>query len=525
SLAPTIASPLRLRRRAFLTALQTIWIPSPNPLLSLCALTLKLTKLTLLTLIGPPAYALLTGTTSPSETARIKAWSIALDAQLIGGDPHVSRARLTLTLLASATLPATPTRLMLQALHTRILLHNAPFPLSPTLAAHLARKRWSAARSLQQITDALPASSTDVSAEPLPPHLLALLAQDADAVLTDHAISAAHALTYNTPPLPAEDRAVRSPLDALAAIFSTSTLHNALESSLLPSSSAKELSTALTTALATAPPGSTPHLRALTSLALFPSSSASRAENLATALTEAAARDPPPSADPLAPKALLLRTSTTKVEGDVHLALACASTLQRLAHQTTCLRALVDIEGLAWPNSVLGFAACYAVLCALQGQDGGVASKALETLAGNLRVGIGGPGGEEVEKSVREGVVGVCVGVVRSCVVVGNGEEVDAGSPRKTLKATTHQPAFASQTPEPTMSNISQSKAQSPPRNETLSALFRRSCGEKNIFPSGGTGARSSTFSNPNTSGAPTTPPASMRTSCVLTGPGENLTS
>ncbi|OBT98183.1 hypothetical protein VE01_03807 [Pseudogymnoascus verrucosus] len=433
SLAPTIASPLRLRRRAFLTALQTIWIPAPTPLLSLAALTLKLTKLTLLTLVGAPAYALLTGSSSPSETARIKAWSIALDAQLIGGDPLVSRARLTLTLLASATLPATPARLMLQALHIRILFHNAPFPLSPTLAAHLARKKWSAARALQLITEALPASGTDVSTEPLPPHLLALLAQPAKAVFSDAAIKTAHALTYNTPPLPAEDRAIRSPLDVLAAAFSTSTLHTALESSLLPSSSSSPtLSKLLSTALATAPPGSTPHLRVLTALALFASSSAEREENLGLALAEAAARDPPPETGPLAPKGLLLRTTMSAVEGDVHLALACASTLQRLAYPVTRLRALVDIEGLARPNSVLGFAACYAVLRTLQvkgGEDGAIAGKAMETLAGNLRVGIGGPEGEEVEKSVREGVVGVCVSVVRACVVVGGGgeEEVDAG--------------------------------------------------------------------------------------------------
>ncbi|KFY89434.1 hypothetical protein V500_05687, partial [Pseudogymnoascus sp. VKM F-4518 (FW-2643)] len=432
SLAPTIGSPLRLRRRAFLTALQTIWIPSPSLLLSLSALALKLTKLTLLTLIGAPAYALLTNSTSPSETARIKAWSIALDAQLVGGDAHVSRARLTLTLLASATLPATPARLMLQALHIRILFHGAPFPLSPTLAAHLARKKWTAARALQRITDALSASDTDVSAEPLPAHLLALLAQDADAVLTDAAISAAHALTYNTPPLPADDRAIRSPLDALSATFSSATLHTALESSLLPSSSSSStLTTALSTALTTAPPGSTPRLRALTSLSLFPPSPASRASNLAAALAEAAARDPVPESDPaiVAPKTLLLRTSTGDVPADVNLALACASALQRLGEPITKLRALVDIEGLARPESVLGFAGCYAVLRALRGRGGEsvVASEALETLAGSLRVGIGGRGGEEVEKGVREGVVGVCVGVVRACVVVGGGEEVDAG--------------------------------------------------------------------------------------------------
>lgn len=138
-----------------------------------------------------------------------------------------------------------------------------------------------------------------------------------------------------------------------------------------------------------------------------------------------------PESDPaiVAPKTLLLRTSTSGVPPDVNLALACASALQRLGEPITKLRAFVDIEGLARPESVLGFAGCYAVLRALRGRSGEsvVASKALEKLAGSLRVGIGGPGGEEVEKGVREGVVGVCVSVVRACVVVGGGEEVDAG--------------------------------------------------------------------------------------------------
>ncbi|KFY32638.1 hypothetical protein V494_07855 [Pseudogymnoascus sp. VKM F-4513 (FW-928)] len=98
------------------------------------------------------------------------------------------------------------------------------------------------------------------------------------------------------------------------------------------------------------------------------------------------------------------------------------------------IRALVDVEGFARPDSVLGFAGTYAVLRALQGDKEdtsvtSVASKALETLAGNLRVGIGGAGGEEVAKSVRASVVGECVGVVRSCVVVGGAkdEDIDAG--------------------------------------------------------------------------------------------------
>ncbi|KFY16207.1 hypothetical protein V492_01497, partial [Pseudogymnoascus sp. VKM F-4246] len=165
--------------------------------------------------------------------------------------------------------------------------------------------------------------------------------------------------------------------------------------------------------------------------ALFPPTPASRADNLALALAEAASRDPPPSAGPLAPKGLLLRSVTSGVGEDVQLALACASALQRLEVPSMKVRALVDVEGLARPDSVLGFAGTYAVLRALQGdkEDTSVASKALETLAGNLRVGIGGAGGEEVSKSVRASVVGECVGVVRSCVVVGSAkdEDIDAG--------------------------------------------------------------------------------------------------
>jgi hypothetical protein len=62
-------------------------------------------KLSLRNAIGSHGYALLTGITEQEELARVKAWVIALDAQLAGGDVEVSKSRLTLTLLASGTLP------------------------------------------------------------------------------------------------------------------------------------------------------------------------------------------------------------------------------------------------------------------------------------------------------------------------------------------------------------------------------------------------------------------------------------
>ncbi len=62
------------------------------------------------------------GRTEEDELARTKAWDIAVDAQLAGGDPEISRSRLVLSIFASGTLPQTPTRLMLKALHCRVVL-------------------------------------------------------------------------------------------------------------------------------------------------------------------------------------------------------------------------------------------------------------------------------------------------------------------------------------------------------------------------------------------------------------------
>ena len=79
-------------------------------------------KLSLRNAIGWYGFALLTGITEQQEAARVKAWGIALDSQLAGGDIEVNKTRLCLTLLASGTLPDTPARLMLKV--SRLLDFN-----------------------------------------------------------------------------------------------------------------------------------------------------------------------------------------------------------------------------------------------------------------------------------------------------------------------------------------------------------------------------------------------------------------
>ena len=82
-------------------------------------------KYVIIQLVFRAGYAWLTGRTEEDEIARVRAWDTAIDAQLTGGDSEVSKSRLVLTILASGTLPSTPARLMLKALHIRIVLWEA----------------------------------------------------------------------------------------------------------------------------------------------------------------------------------------------------------------------------------------------------------------------------------------------------------------------------------------------------------------------------------------------------------------
>ncbi len=163
---PSLASPIHVRRAAWLTAIQTVWVPQHNFVLEAAALMLKTMKLSLRNTIGIHGYQMLTGLTEEQEAARVKAWTIALDAQLAGGDDEINGSRLTLTLLASWTLPDTPLRLMLKALHIRVLVRqwgkNAAFNFA---ASECASANWNTAKQLRVIAQQLRRGSAPQSSD------------------------------------------------------------------------------------------------------------------------------------------------------------------------------------------------------------------------------------------------------------------------------------------------------------------------------------------------------------------------
>lgn len=271
SAAPSLASPVEVRRRAWLTAIQTVSVPQ-SFWLELAALGLKFLKLGVRQCVGWQGYSWLTGMTVEQEIARVKAWTIALDAQLAGGDQHVTHARLLLSLLASFTLPSTPSRLMLNALHIRVLFWDLHLVFEP-FAQKLSAYYWNEARKLQKAV-------LSTNPEPLPEHLARLLELDPLDVLNDRIIQRAYNLAYNHPTesnevvkyhdegmnAVVEDQAIRSPLDAVGAWYSSLVLHRAFLVSLKSMLSTEEVSSMesdLDIALRTAPPTSTAQLRVL----------------------------------------------------------------------------------------------------------------------------------------------------------------------------------------------------------------------------------------------------------------------
>ena len=238
--APSVASPLEVRQRAFLTAIQTIWFPGHHVLPELLALNVETAAYVVRQLLGWQTYSWLTGRSEQEEIARVRAWDIAIDAQLSGGDPEISKSRLVLSLWASGTLPSSPARFMSKALHIRILFWQpSTWPwLSHVLhdiAGKLANWQWNKARTLQEKLDKTDSTKTAADYESLTDHLKALLALSAEDLMTDKRIHKAHNLSWNASASGHscsesmyEDTAMRGPLDALASWFSHDTLTSEL---------------------------------------------------------------------------------------------------------------------------------------------------------------------------------------------------------------------------------------------------------------------------------------------------------
>lgn len=447
--APSLASSIHVRRQAWLTAIQTVWVPRHNFFLEAAALVLKAMKLSLRNAIGVHGYQMLTGLTEEQETARVQAWSIALDSQLAGGDMDICKSRLVLTLLASGTVPDTPARLMLKALHIRILLwdlsHNHwQLGAINSIAAKLARKRWNEARLLNRMLVQLRRGSWTQDDNELPDHLIALVEQECDDVLSASVIQRAHNLAFNVDTAHdvdahidgmdtvVEDTAVGSPMDAVAAWWSTETLHHVLTATL--DEDAQRLADKaqnIDLAIRMAPIGSVAQLRAILARAVFVGQS--RAGNIEAA-GQAMTADGIEST--FGGSALTVAHSPHASNRDLELTLDCALAIEHLSRTPTLTAA--DMPHLRFVDSItkseymsamtlLGFTACMDLMKQLlehqRARD--EFEPMLAKLSSNLRIWMGKPWAEKcgVSSELRNKVVERCLATTKAV----DGPERDTG--------------------------------------------------------------------------------------------------
>lgn len=235
----TAVTPAEFRREAWLTSIQTVGVPSHTFFPEWYAVTSRCLEYCLRCILGWSLYSWITGICEDDENGRVKAWDIALDAQLTGGDAEVSKSRLVLTIFAAGTLPRSPARCMLKSMHCRVLLwrvgvqESVTGEVADTAAFAFARYQWQLAQQMQKNT---PKDHEDH----LPSHLSFLLTMDCDDILTDNIIQRSANMIWNRPTQEAtegedalldvvvEDTAIRSPLDALAAWWSSTALQDAL---------------------------------------------------------------------------------------------------------------------------------------------------------------------------------------------------------------------------------------------------------------------------------------------------------
>ncbi|KAF2740207.1 hypothetical protein EJ04DRAFT_237420 [Polyplosphaeria fusca] len=453
--APSLASPVEVRQKAWLTAIQTVWVPQHNFLLELAALSLKTLKLSTRKLIGWQGYAFLTGITKEQEAARVKAWNIALDAQLTGGDAEISRSRLILTLMASGTLPDTPARLMLKALHLRVLLWEVAKPgnrarkIMDELAAKMARRYWNAARSEHRIAANL-AAKAGSEMEPLPDHLATLIEMECDEVLVPGIVQRAYNLAWNKPVAEntsiddamdgvVEDFAISSPLDALAAWWSSYILKKALNSFLASKhcTPKEAVKAGLDVATSAAPPTSQAHLRAMVAKAVVLDEE--RPTNITTAL-KAFPSIPfafgTPGGRPLAQSLLVNIVGERPVAPDVRMALMLAKchSLIETSNDDARRRAVDCINSIVLPEMATTLLSCvagYTVFSHFVGDSKLLveASYGLERLASSLRMWVGHETGRRngLSTKVRTRIVRHCLEASKTLVGLKEPDEVDDG--------------------------------------------------------------------------------------------------
>ncbi|OBT95182.1 hypothetical protein VE01_07614 [Pseudogymnoascus verrucosus] len=434
-----LGSPVEVRRSAWLTAIQTVWVPQNSLLQQLAALLLKSLNLGIRKVVGWHGYAMLTGATEEQEVARIRAWEIAIDAQLTGGDAEINLSRLALTILASETLPVTPYRLMLKALHIHVLLwelSNSKLRgryLCRTFAMKFARYQWVKARKLHnRISLSLPLNDTSRS-DALPDYLANLLDLDIDTVMQHRVVQRAHNLAWDRPTdnkvsdctdgmnTVINDTAIGSPLDALSAWCSCVKLHKALVNFLrsrtgLADSNA-DFQHDLDLALKISPTGSLVQGYSVVACAVLLNEH--RGANIAAALQVLPPLSKSGTCVPTMADAILSSSINSETHPELRLALQYAmavALLKRAQYKKEAIALIRNIHIYDNDFGLLGFTAAYNWLDtafrdnALENETRG----ALENVAGALKLWMSGTQGRNsgLGKNVKCEIAMLCVDVL-----------------------------------------------------------------------------------------------------------------
>lgn len=440
--APSLASPVEVRRKAWLTAIQTVWVPK-HFLHEVVAVGFKMFQLSLRRLIGSEAFTTITGTTKEEEAARIKAWDIAIDAQLAGGDAQVSYYRLLLTLMESGTLPDSPARLMQKAVHFRVFFWEVANAGYGNLVGFkqftekVGRIYWASARRLQK--ELVHAKSqgrlTDEDeSELLPDHLARLGELDCDEVLSDEMIQRAWNLAWNKPSANGtianaardsvvEDHAIRSPLDAVAAWYTNTAIDDTLADALSDNVSTFDTEYYIGLALSVAPPASSTHVRALVAKAVL--SKTNRDANIVVALE---------ALPVLSPTSGMNLVNHAPASPDICMALTLAKMISLCSHtssRSACMRAFDALTGLQLARAqftLLTAVAAYRLLRMLSSSKDvtKITERSIEDIAGSLRVWVGTSSGKGsgLGPEGRRKVVRLCLNIARQ---LGGWGEKDSG--------------------------------------------------------------------------------------------------
>jgi hypothetical protein len=315
------------------------------------------------------------------------------------------------------------------------------------IAARLAKSKWIEARELNRMFKQATKTYSMMYDDALPEHLATLVELECDDVLNSGVLQRAHNLAfrqdtaYGVDALDSIDAmdsvvfdsAVASPMDAVAAWWSTQTLHQVLTATLSKDDEGlASRGESLELAIKSAPVGSEARARAIVARAVL--ADQHRGSNIAAAL-RTLGRDKmgAPKGDA---SSIMASGRSSSSDANLELAICCATAIAHLKRSrnkaTNNLRGLRFIDSISIPRepsrmSLLAFTATLELAEQLYQHKAAAEtySNSLERLSSALRIWIGGPCGEQcgVDAEVRHRVVDRCLTITKELV----GMEIDTG--------------------------------------------------------------------------------------------------